>query len=309
MNTLPIFYSKPLIIIVDDDIRVTNALYELLNKFYTVLKFNDPNNLLNYVINYKSFFDNNKFLRSFTESEYADIPNKSLVEFDISKLLDSIDHTDLQKEIGVVLIDYLMPDLDGISLCKKIIDYPFKKILFTGSEEYKMGIMAIRDGLIDSYIDKTETADNLLNKILDSSFNYYNQNTFSLKQNIEAENILPLSDKLFVNYFMKLFNEYDVVQFCLYDKNGSIFMIHSNGEKSILLVHTDRSLKQFLSFIEEDFEFQDIYKLIVAKQKIPFIDSKYNIENLDLDTVKLYIPDLLVGKETYYLQHLLTNTE
>jgi CheY-like chemotaxis protein len=307
MNTLPIFYSKPNIICIDDDITVTNVLYDLLNKFYTVVKFNDPNDLLNYVINYKSFFDNNKFLRSFTESEYADRPNASLVEFDISKLVYSMDHIDLQKEIGVILIDYLMPDLDGISLCKKLKNYPFKKILFTGSEEYKIGITAIRDGLIDGYIDKTETADNLLSKIFETSFNYYNQNTLSLKQNIEAENILPLSDKLFVNYFMKLFNEYDVVQFCLYDKNGSILMVHSNGKKSILLVHTDRSLKQFVSFINEDLEFQDIYNLIITKQKIPFIDSKCSLDNLNLDILKLYTPDLLIGREIYYVSYISIN--
>lgn len=148
-------------------------------------------------------------------------------------------------------------------------------------------------------------ADILLSKLDEVSFKYYNERTLSLKQNMESENLLPQSDKLFVNYFMKLFNEYNVAQFCLYDKNGSIMLVHGSGKKSILLVHTERSLQQFLQLIHEDLEFQDVYNLVFTKQKIPFIDSKYGYENLERNMLELYLPDLLIGRETYYVHHLL----
>ena len=309
MNTLPIFYSKPKILCIDDDLTINNALHDLLNKFYSTKVFNNSNDLLDYLKNYKSFFEQKQFIKNFTESEYADNPNTLLVTFNIDSLSDIINDTNIQDEIGIVLIDYLMPELDGISLCKQLINHQFKKILYTGSGDYKIGLTAVRDGIIDDFIEKSEPTDILVNKIEEIAFKYYDDKTILLKQNIESEKILPLSDKLFVNYFLKIFREQNIVKYCLIDKIGSIAMTNNKGEKSLLIVHTEQSIQQFLQLIYNESEFKDIYNSVSTKQKIPFLNNHGNNINLELESVQLYKPELLIGKETYYLHQLIINKD
>ena len=56
--------------------------------------------------------------------------------------------------IPVVIADYDMPEMDGISFFKEINDKQSHKILLTGVADEKMAIKAFNEGIIDFYIQK-----------------------------------------------------------------------------------------------------------------------------------------------------------
>lgn len=304
MKTLPIFYFRPTVIYIDDDIAMTHSVEKLVNSIYSTRTFNNTTSLLNYLDKYQSILEQKPILRNFNESEYSDSPDTSLVEFKFNSLSNLFNEYPIENEIGVMIIDYLMPDMDGISLCKKIRDYPFKKLLLTGSDNLKAGIDAWNLGLIDGFIKKTASSEEILYKIQELSFKYFIERTISLNQHLESNHLLPLSDKLFVNYFLKIFEENNIKEYYLIDKNGSLLMKDKNNRKSVLIVHTEESLAQFLKLIPEEIKHNDLGNLIKTKEKIPYINPD-NVSDLNLLKNSLYTPELLMGREAYYIHHLI----
>lgn len=308
MDMLPIFYFRPTVICIDDDLITTSALGSLISKVYPFHAFNNSKSMMGFLNNYHSFLNEKKFLRNFEESEYSDSSYASIIEFNYNNILELINAPEIKKEIAVLISDYYMPEVDGISLCQQLKDYPFKKLLLTDSNDYKAGLSAFNKGIINQFVNKSTPAEEILNKVEELSFMYFADISNLLKQHLESEHQLPLSDKLFINYFMNLFKELQIKEFYLADKNGSILMIDDNNVKSLLIVHTDKSLSQFLRIYRSD-PYVDIYTQVQLKEKIPYLGL--NNDNVLLSPVqlsnRLYTPDLLIGRETYYIHRLILN--
>jgi CheY-like chemotaxis protein len=302
MDGLPICYVKSTVLCIDDNIPVTTALAGLLGKQYPIVCFNKTNDLISYLQDYKSIFSQNKLLREFNESEYGDLPTSSLVQFNLKNIKDLIDDPNSINEISVILVDNAMPDMNGLVLCEKLKDYSFQKLLYTGTGDYKSGLDAMNMNIIGNFIDKDVSPEILAEKIEEFSFRYFYDKTFILKQHLEIDGILPLSDKLFVNYFKQLLKDKNIIKYCLIDKNGSILMKDNSGNSFILIVHTDKSIEQFLKLIFNEQDFNEIYDIVYKKQKIPYVD--YSKLTIDLKSTKLFVPDILIGKENYYIHFL-----
>ena len=195
-----------------------------------------------------------------------------------------------------------MPDMNGLLLCEKLKDYSFKKILYTGTEDYQAGLEAMNANLIENFIGKSTSPETLINKIEEFTFKYFSEQTFALKKYLEVDNLLPLSDKLFVNYFIKLLSTKNIIKYCLIDKHGSVLMTDNVGNTSVLIVHTEKSINQFLKLISDDVELSELYDIVFKKLKIPNVD--YNQPYLDFKTIDLYEPSVLIGRENYYIHYL-----
>ena len=51
---------------------------------------------------------------------------------------------------SVLVVDYSMPQMNGLEFCQAVRDLPCKKILFTGAADEKVAVTAFNRGLIDS---------------------------------------------------------------------------------------------------------------------------------------------------------------
>ena len=57
---------------------------------------------------------------------------------------------------SVLVVDYSMPQMNGVDLCEALRHLPCKKILFTGAADEKVAVDAFNRGLIDRYIKKSD---------------------------------------------------------------------------------------------------------------------------------------------------------
>lgn len=122
MKILPLFSSRS-IALIDDDLLFLEAMSSLLKEKYLLEVFSNPINALNY------FYD------SYPVSSQVSTSNNLF-------------------EIGVIIVDYNMADMNGIELCRKLNFLPSKKILLTGDGCEKLPTDALNEGQINCFIRK-----------------------------------------------------------------------------------------------------------------------------------------------------------
>lgn len=60
------------------------------------------------------------------------------------------------KDVSVAIIDYDMPAMNGLQVCRALNNLPIRKILLTGKAGAETGIAALNEGLIDGYFVKQD---------------------------------------------------------------------------------------------------------------------------------------------------------
>jgi len=79
-----------------------------------------------------------------------------LIHLDLSLIEREISNAERFREVSVVVVDYAMPSMDGLELCKAIDNPRIKKVLFTGVADEKVAVKAFNAGIIDRFIIKRQ---------------------------------------------------------------------------------------------------------------------------------------------------------
>lgn len=308
MDSLPIIYFKNSIACLDDNPIVFATLKDTLAETFLVNTFDNPQNFIDYIKNQQTYLVNNSFLRGLNESEYFNNPLSSIVEFNFSKILEIADNPVKHQEISVVIIDYIMPEKTGIEVCKELLTYKAKKLLLTGSKEYKIGLDALNKNIINGFLEKQTDIDEILDRVTNLSYSYFEHATASLREHLEVDYKLPLSDKAFIKYFIEFMGTHKIKEYYIIDKNGSLLLINENNNKSILIVHTERSINEFIKNFDDIDEIKNTIEEVRDKKLIPWFGiGKDNFVDLDELSKSLFKPNIIHGDEHYYLHHWTEN--
>jgi len=154
MTTLPLISYPTKIVILDDDPLFTDALSESLKNDYSLLKFNDPNQCINFFKQYTPLSSNLRFVRGCNELENYNTSGHLPVDIDFSALKEFRTKENRMDEVSVILVDYNMPGMNGLEFCRQLKSLPAKKILLTGEASEKVAVTAFNEGYIDCYIKK-----------------------------------------------------------------------------------------------------------------------------------------------------------
>jgi response regulator RpfG family c-di-GMP phosphodiesterase len=207
-------------------------------------------------------------------------------------------------EISVLIIDYRMPGITGIELCRRLKHIPAKKILLTGEADNAQAIAAFNEGIIDCYIRKnseTLTHDVLvhINKL---THEYFCDFSRSLLSHLEIDRKIPLSDPVFNSFFKEWCQKNDICEHYVLDKQGNMQVINNEGKSSYFIVHTNNTLAEFVALYEDNKDLVFYLDLIRKKDKIPFFGVgqeawQYSPVNWKSN---LYNSQILEGRESYY---------
>ncbi|MFW2374823.1 MAG: hypothetical protein ACN4GM_16995 [Gammaproteobacteria bacterium] len=181
-----------------------------------------------------------------TEAETAvgslSVPSAGRVFFDV---MGHIHNSHRHDEVSVVVVDYGMPELDGLSLCARINDSHVKKVLLTGMFNDENIVDAFNKGLVHGYLEKGDR--NLVDKILvflqEHQYAYFSE----MKRQFYASGVnLPpfMSDAVFAQFYLELCERLKIREYYLTaSPAGMLMMGNSNDDYYHLLVYTEDELK------------------------------------------------------------------
>lgn len=135
-------------------------------------------------------------------------------------------------EPSVVVIDYSMPQMNGLDLCSRITNPYVKKVLLTGVADEKIAIKALNTELIDFYISKSEsTLSQELYRIISHLKDRYFQDIYGWTKDIRIRKLVPyLYNNEFADYFEDICERLNIVEHYPLETPWGFLLISSDGK-------------------------------------------------------------------------------
>jgi CheY-like chemotaxis protein len=231
MKIANICFHPTKVIVLDDSVEFLKSLDVILQEDTSHYQFfHSPQTLLQYV-NEKYKFNpyTNRWVETIDEISYQ----HRRIDIDIYGLHKEIYNGNRFEEISCMVIDYEMPSMNGLDLCRLIKNPYIQKILLTGVADERIAVEAFNEGLIHRFILKQDIEKHLkINKaIREAQEKYFNALSEAVSRVICTDYSRPtaIDDPVFINFFQDLIKKHDIIEYYIIEAIGCYLLINSKG--------------------------------------------------------------------------------
>lgn len=205
---------------------------------------------------------------------------KHTVSINFQAIYKQILNPSRYNEISVIIVDYAMPECNGIQLCNLIrkINPHVKTLLLTGEADNQIAVDAFNNKLIDKFLIK-ENIDTLWNKIdaaiAELSQEYFYHILENLIFNITDKNSL-ITNKSYIKLFQSVYDQHQACEYYMVDASGGYLMLNGNGDAKWLIAKNMEDVEVYTDLSQNEDELdQNLLEQIEQKQVIPFYHGEY----------------------------------
>lgn len=297
-------YYPTSIAFVDDSRKFLSAIELSMASKFNCITFSDPIRALNHAnnlnnVNWNSHGKNDAAYCSDSEQFI-----KNTLNLSINKLND----TGRYNEISVVVVDYDMPDMNGIEFCRNLKNPNTKRILLTGQASTEEAVQAFNENVINYYINKGDVnlQEHLTRAITNLQYRYFLDISSYIKiRAIENKQSL-FNDAELSKYLAKIIEAHEIKEY-YFLTNPPHYKLHSkSGETSILLVYSRSDLNEQIRTIKEEAGPTWLLDCLKSGNYVPYFHSSdgfYDQESFD-DKSTVYLADVIKGNDTYFCAHI-----
>ena len=289
MNSLiPACYFSTRKILIDDDKALSSSILLKLRQ-ENIQAFTSPKEALHYLtdeyqlcFNEENMFSKERFPEDY-ESNTIHLRNIHLDSLKTVLLDDKY-----QQDISVLIVDYHMPEMNGLELLETIEQPDLKRVLITSETDYKIAVDAFNQGLIHAYIRKDEPdfTEKLLAIIKKLEWDYFLTKTTTIVEAVNQESNYLSSNEVF-SIFSQLIKKHEIISFCLLDKSGTFLMLDKNKNKKYFIMKTQDQLNEMANLAKEENASEEIISALQQGKVIPFFGENkefWHIPTSDWET-------------------------
>ena len=304
MKALPLFYYPTTIAWLDDDNLFLTSAQKCFGENQQVKPFAHPNDCLQFFKHYQSLLSNLNFMRAGVEYENYDAPEHLPIDLNIEAFAQLREHPARYQEISVMIVDYHMPDMNGIELCRQLHYQPMKKILLTGEADQHQAVAAFNEGTIDCFLrkDSPTLVVDIQKHLQALKQQYFYSYANPLLLHLETEHQLALSDQAFIKFFKAWCEMHHIQEYYPMDKYGNLLVVDQHGKTSHFIIHTDYTLNAFTELNGDEEEGAILIQAVASRKKVPFFGigkASWQCAVTDWDKY-FYVPQVFEGRERYY---------
>lgn len=303
---LPLAYFPTRVVIVEDDYYYLNTIIQRLDKskrdFMGFAEAKDAIDYLNDI--YKPDYYLNRYISLVEEPAYE---NRT-VNLAIYNIHNEVYNKERFKQISTLVIDYEMPYMNGLEICKIIKDPYIQKVLLTGMADESIAIQAFNDGIIDYYIRKddprlAERMEEVLNKAQENYFKLISTNVTKL---IIGKDWRPsaLQDPMYQHLIKDIIKKYDIVEYYILETAGSYLFMDASGRSYGLFIADDEAMNTMVreAFYPANNVSAKVIEMLRKREKILCYYDRYSITlpHINFWEKYLYPANKLEGRTTYY---------
>lgn len=288
MNVLDIhpYYYPTTVVVVDDNTDFLVNFSLQLDERFALRLYSSPAAALK---------DTNKTFSSiyFTQKSFftsAECLNQKkpqhLIELNIAALSQELENPNRFSEKSVIIVDYDMPSINGISFCSAIQNKNIKKILISGIADEKVAIKAFNEGVIDRFILKSDddSIKQINDFILESQDQYFGEKTAALKNALNVGLYTFLQEPAFIALFHEICSQRRIIEYYLTTDPCGFVLHGETGELTHLLILSEDEIIAHLDIIHDQGGPAGLYEQIERRKTIPFfvsVDGYYTPDIVD----------------------------
>jgi CheY-like chemotaxis protein len=303
MKSLPLVYYPTTIHWIDDDPLFLNSVTTSVKTTHKLQTSASPTESLSYLKNQKPVLAGLPQFSADTHHNDYGLNHHIPTDLHLLSLSELMKHPKKGEDVSVVVVDYNMPNMNGLDFCKALQDSPIKKILLTGEMDQRTAIEAFNEGIIDCFLQKDSP--NMVNDleyfIETLAQEYFTDITKPMLAHLECEEKSPLTDNEFIDFFNHWKKSNGAVEHYLIDKNGSFVAIDAKDKTQFLVIHTDKTLDSFAN-LHDDTDQNELLSQVRNREKIPFFGIGKEAWEFETKTWGDYFvkPNMLEGRCRYY---------
>jgi CheY-like chemotaxis protein len=225
-----------------------------------------------------------------------------IVGFEISKILDLIYDGTRFNNIPVIVVDYQMPDINGIDFCNKLKENNIFKIMLTAEADKDTAIKAFNNGVIDKFILKTsDTLYQELNLAINELTQRYFMESSQTIINGYGNSIRNLfNNELYQKLFNQILLETRSVEYYMVDYSGSFLFLDEDAIPTWLIVRNAKELNEQLELLQGYDIFDSLISSIEKKEKMLFLLSEIEYKKPVADWVQYVFESKKLHDDCYY---------
>jgi CheY-like chemotaxis protein len=236
---LPYFHPTQ-IVLVDDDIDFLGNLSLQLDADLAYLLFNSTQKALAYINDREvHMLPRQRFFNVLeTACDNGTDSEPTRVGLNTEALVNEMYFTNRFSRISVAMVDYAMPQMNGLEFCERIRNPHIKKILFTGVATEADAVDAFNRGVIDRFIRKSEyQVYTHLNHTIRELQAAHIRDTFAAASEVFAVEKPPLlADPAVIELMEELKARYSAVEYYLASQPWGFLLVDADGGVSRLVL-------------------------------------------------------------------------
>jgi CheY-like chemotaxis protein len=149
------------------------------------------------------------------------------------------------ESLSVVVVDYDMPELNGLEFCRRVAHPSIKKIMLTGKADEHVAVKSFNEGLIDRFIRKHEVdaVETLNQAIRDMQRAYFDRCCGTVLDALAVSEYAFLKDHALAAHVKSVADSLGIVEHYLSYQPHGLLMFDGVGTAYLLIIHTDESLR------------------------------------------------------------------
>ncbi len=268
-TTVHPFYFPTQTVFVDDELDFISSMILIMPVEFSYYWFDNPMQALDYFQDFKHTGTFSKSLTlKFPECYVMPSFDFCLDESLVFKYLSSRSRFD---EISSAVIDFVMPEMDGIAL-SSYIDDRIRKIILTGAADKDKTLTALNQGTINNFFTKEDklSLQLIAKTIEETQHNYFSSLTSSIIDYLGQDHFIK--NKGFKKYFYGMVFNRQIVEYYLIGPN-KFLSLNSAGQCFLTLIEDHDSLSQHYEIAKSRNAPQDLLDQLNVGGLIPYFQT------------------------------------
>lgn len=245
MKPVNICFHPTKVVVLDDSIDFLKSLDMVLQEDTAHYQFfHSPQVFLRYINEeYKFRPYTSRWIEPIDENAYQ----HRRIDIDIYGLHKEVYNTNRFEEISCLIVDYEMPSMNGLDVCRTIKNPYIQKILLTGAADEHLAIDAFNEGLIQQFIPKQEADRHIkINRaIREVQDKYFGLLSEAVARVICTDYSRPtaIDDPIFIQFFQDLLKKYNIVEYYIVEAIGCYLLIDDKGKNYGLFLADENTMQ------------------------------------------------------------------
>jgi len=273
------FYFRTRVILIDDNESFLDNLGFKLSDDFFITTFSNPYEALEEITsqNNTNILSNVSDLLVEVRDEDDDASGYSVDFVQIKELAKNPIKNNI---ISVVIIDYSMPQINGIDFCEKISQFPILKIMLTGHADFKIAVDAFNRGIIDRFLvkDSPLMLDEINQSINIMQARFFEKKSYPLITCFSKAKDTLVNSIQYTEHLKSVIEQINAVEFYILNAIGSYLFITENGLRYYFIVLLDKQLDEYIDIAENANSSKKLINQMIERTHAPIFIEDINFK-------------------------------